>query len=145
MVLVGAAQHPDAPHRMGQMARMLVLTEEQQSQILDMKLKLKREMAPLQSDIDKLRSELKLEMTAVKFNEGKIKKLVKDISDKQQKLKLTRIEHHRAVRDMLTPNQQKKFDMHVLSEKGPGKGRGHGHDMRSKHYRPDDGRGRKKQ
>jgi Spy/CpxP family protein refolding chaperone len=145
LVLVGAAQHPDAPHRMGQMARMLDLTEQQQSQILDMKLKLKKEMLPVRSDIERLRSELKLEMTADKFDEGKVKKLVEDISKKQQELKLTRIEHHRAVRDILTPDQQKKFDMRVLSERDPGKGRGHGHGMRSKHRRPYDGRDRKTQ
>jgi Spy/CpxP family protein refolding chaperone len=141
MIVMGEAQHPDSPHRMRQMTRMLDLTEEQQSQILDMKLKLKKEVVPLQSDIERLRSELKLEMTADKFNEGKVKKLVQDISIKQQELKLSRIGHHRAVRDILTPDQQKKFDMRILSERGSGKGRGHGRDMRSKHYRQSDGRG----
>ncbi len=110
------AQPPDMPrHRM--MQRMLNLTDEQQSQMQEMMLKLQKELIPLRSQLQQLKGELKLAMTADKFDEAKVRKLVKDMEKIRSQIHLKKLLHKREVRNMLTPEQQVKFDIHMLSGK----------------------------
>lgn len=103
--------------RMHRYARYLDLSEDQQNQIDDLRLQLQKELLPLKSEIEKLRNEMKLEMTAEKFNESKVKKLNDEISNLQKEIKLKHLLNKRAVRDLLTPEQRKKYDIHLLSDK----------------------------
>jgi Spy/CpxP family protein refolding chaperone len=103
--------------RPNRFVRYLELSEDQQNQINDLHLQLEKELIPLKSEIEKLRNEMKLEMTAEKFNESKVKDLNDGISNLQKEIKLKHLLYRRAVRDLLTPEQQKKFDMQLLSDK----------------------------
>ncbi len=110
------AQPPEMQkHRM--MMQMLQLTDEQQSQMQEMMLKLQKELIPLRSQLQQLKGELKLAMTADKFNQAKVEKLVKDMEKVRSQIHLKQLLHKREVRDMLTPEQRVKFDMHLLSGK----------------------------
>ncbi len=95
--------------------KALDLSNEQQKKLLDMRLELQKEMLPLRSDMQKLRSELKLELTKAKFDESRAKKLSEQIASIGQQIQLKRILHQRAVRDILSPEQQKIYDLHLLS------------------------------
>jgi len=105
------------------MMRMLELTETQESQILDLKLEHEKQVLPMKTELKELRTQMKLEMTAEKFNENQVSKLVDQMSDLQKEIRMKRVIHQRMVRDILTEEQKKKFDLHILS-RGE-KGRGH--------------------
>lgn len=98
--------------------RGLDLTEEQRSQIADLKLNLQKEMTTVRAEVAKIRAELKLAMIADSFDEGKVKNLHGKLSDLRSEMSLKRLMNKRAVRDLLTPEQRKKFDMRILSERG---------------------------
>lgn len=100
----------------------LNLTDEQKSKMEDLRLKHLKEVEPIRADIQKQFSTLKLEMTAEKFNESKAKSIQSEISKLQNDMATKRMSHMRGVRDMLTTEQQKKFDTGFLS--GPGFGPG---------------------
>ena len=121
---VAAAQGPpmDAKQKMSHPMGGLNLTEEQQSKMGDLRLKHLKEIEPLQADLQKQESAMKLEMTADKFNESKVKSIQAEISKLRNEMAWKMITHRRAVRDMLTPDQQKKFDTMTLSGGGPGAG-----------------------
>ena len=109
--------HPeDAAKTKRNMARNLELSTEQESKISDLRLQFKKEIIPLDSEIDQLRSDINLELTSDNFSESKIKKLTEDIARLQQDLEFKRILHQRAIRDLLTAEQKKKFDLHLLSQ-----------------------------
>ncbi|NIR48438.1 MAG: periplasmic heavy metal sensor [candidate division Zixibacteria bacterium] len=128
------------------MVQMLDLTDAQQSKFQDLRLDLEKEIAPLRSKMHNLHSELRMQMAAEKFDQGKVDNILEDMEDLRTQIHSKRIQHHRAIRDMLTPEQQKKFDLHVLSGKrfgrgwghghgfGPGKGRGFGHGPHGPHF-----------
>jgi len=102
------------------MMRMLNLTKEQRSKIMDMRLAMQKEMLPLRNKLITFRGDLKLEMTAEQFNQGKVNKTVDQIADVRKQMSLKRIQHMRNVRNILNPDQQKKFDLMVMN---PMKGR----------------------
>jgi Spy/CpxP family protein refolding chaperone len=130
-VLAFAQQEPQkaAPQagkmgRMGMMQRMggeggmmglPKLTDEQKTKIQDLRLAHQKEMIPLKADLQKLHATMKLEITADKFNEGKVKSIQADISKVMNEIASKSILHQRAVRDLLTADQKKVFDEHVLS------------------------------
>lgn len=123
--------------QMHRFARYLDLSEDQQNQINDLHLQLQKELLPLKSEIEKLHNEMKLEMTAEKFDESKVKKLNEQISNLQKEIKLKHLLNRRAVRDLLTPEQQKRFDVHLLSDK-----KGNWGERAGMHRRPRSPRGR---
>ncbi|MGH1363501.1 MAG: Spy/CpxP family protein refolding chaperone [Calditrichia bacterium] len=98
--------------------RGLDLTEEQRSQVADLRLDMQKEMITVRAQVAGLRAELKLAMVADKFDEGKVKNLHGKLSELRAKMSLKKLMNKRAVRDLLTPDQQKKFDMKMLSERG---------------------------
>lgn len=102
----------DGPQRM---MRMLELTESQESQILDLKLDHEKQILPLRTELKGLRTKMKMELTTEKFNENKVSKLIDQMSNLQKKIHMKRVFHQRAVRDILTEEQRKKFDLHILS------------------------------
>ncbi|NOQ97979.1 MAG: periplasmic heavy metal sensor [Calditrichae bacterium] len=102
----------DGPQRM---MRMLELTESQESQILDLKLDHEKQILPLRTELKGLRTKMKMELIAEKFNENKVSKLIDQMSNLQKEIHMKRVIHQRAVRDILTEEQRKKFDLHILS------------------------------
>lgn len=108
------------------------LTDEQQSKIQDLHLAHQKEVLPLRSELQKQHANLKLELTADKFNESKVKSLQGEISKLMNEMSTKMILHRRAVRDLLTPEQRKHFDQRILSggPMGPGQGMRQGAMMR---------------
>jgi Spy/CpxP family protein refolding chaperone len=97
----------------------LNLTDEQKDKMADLRVKHLKEVEPVQADLQKQHSALRLEMTAEKFNEARVKSIQSEIAKLQSDLGWKRVAHQRAVRDMLTPEQQKRFDARILAG-GPG-------------------------
>ncbi len=109
---------PGAPMGLGN------LTAEQKTKMQDLRLAHQKEMLPLHSQLQKLQGDLKLEITADKVSESKVKSLQGEISKLTSDLGSKRFTHLRAVRDVLTAEQKKRFDERVLSggKMGPGPG-----------------------
>lgn len=138
------AQVPKAERqaRPGRMAK-LDLTDEQQSKMQDMQLALQKEILPLTSKIRAIDDEIKQEMVAEKFNASKVKSLIEQKEKFRTEIQIKRTLNRRAVRDMLTPEQQKEFDLRALSrgmERGPrGKASRPGRPMRMVPPIPEEG------
>lgn len=96
----------------------LNLTDEQEAKMQELKLNFERQKLPLQNQLQSLSGELKLAITAEKFDEGKAQNLVNQIQKVRAQLQMMRIRHLQDVRQLLTPEQRQKFDMHILSGKG---------------------------
>ncbi len=111
------ASDGENPHWGNRFKRVLDLSEEQQSKISEMQLQLQRDITPLKAEIHKLRGDLNLVLTAEKFDAGTLEKLNGEILKLQGEIKLKQLMHQRAVRDLLTDEQKKKFDLHILSGK----------------------------
>ena len=108
----------------GAMMGFMKLTDEQRTKMQDLRLAHQKEMIPLRADLQKLHASMKLEITADKFNESKVKSLQGEISKVMNEIASKTILHQRAVRDLFTPEQRKHFDARILSGgmKGNGKG-----------------------
>ena len=101
----------------------LDLTDEQIGKILDLHLKLEKEVVALKAKLEIFEAELKLELTAEEFDQAKVKNLVEQKGKIFMEIELDNILNQRAVRDLLTPGQRKKFDLQVLKrdmEQPPG-------------------------
>ena len=107
----------------GAMMGFLKLTDEQRTKMQDLRLAHQKEMIPLRADLQKLRADMKLEITAEKFNESKVKSIQGDISKVMNEIASKMILHLRAVRDLLTPEQKKQFDERILAGGMMGPGR----------------------
>lgn len=128
ILMAGQRRGCDDPRHM---MRMLELTDTQESQILDLKLDLEKQVLPLKTSLRELRSQMKLEMTADNFNQNKASKLIDQMSELQKEIQMKRVLHQRAVRDILTDEQKKKFDLHLMS-RGEKRGGFPGHAHRGK-------------
>ncbi len=93
----------------------LNLTDEQQAKVQDLALAHQKEMIAIQAELQKQHAAMKLEVTADKFNEGKVKSIQGEISKLMSDIAMKTILHQRAVRDLLTPEQKKQFDHHILA------------------------------
>jgi protein CpxP len=113
----GEAPRMMMQHRMGEgmMANRLGLTDEQQKRVGELRLNLQREILPLSAELQRMRTILKLEITADKYDAAKVKSLQSDIAKVMNEIGTKRIGHQRAVRELLTPEQRTKFDQHILS------------------------------
>lgn len=118
----------------------LQLTEAQESKMQDLRLELQKEILPLTSKIRAINDEIKQEMVAEKFNTSKMKSLIEQKEKIRTEIQIKRTLNRRAVRDMLTPEQQKEFDLRALSrgmKRGPrGKAGRPGRPMRMVPERP---------
>lgn len=104
---------------------LLQLTDEQRSSIQDMKLQFERKVSSLRTELHKHRSDLRLEITAEKFNENKVKSILGSISQLRSEIGLMRARHHRSIREILTPEQRNQFDLRLFRDGGrSGRGKG---------------------
>jgi Spy/CpxP family protein refolding chaperone len=94
---------------------MLNLNDDQKTKMQDLRLAHQKEIMPLRSELQKEEVGLKLEIIADKFNESKVKSIQNEISRLRSDLAMKMVLHQRAVRDLLNPDQKKKFDEHILS------------------------------
>jgi Spy/CpxP family protein refolding chaperone len=116
-----AAQPPDSRRGKIHGMKMLDLTEDQKNKIAEKKLQIEKEILPIRGQMDKLHTDLKLEMTADNFDEGKVKKIVSNLTDLEEEIRVKRLLNRRAIRDLLTAEQKQKFDLITLSRGGRGK------------------------
>jgi len=101
------------------------LSDEQMAKIEDLELKLEKELIPLKTQIPAIEANIKQELVAAQFNQSKVKSLIDQKVKIHSEMRLKQIINQRAVRDLLTPEQQKKFDLQVLKRgmrqhRGPG-------------------------
>ena len=99
------------------------LSDEQRTKIQDLGLAHQKELVPLRAELQKQHANMKLEMTADKFNEGKVKSIQGEVAKLMGDIALKTALHQRAVRDLLTPDQKKQFDQRILSGGMMGKGK----------------------
>jgi Spy/CpxP family protein refolding chaperone len=102
------------------------LTQDQKSKLADLRLAHQKDILPLRTQLEKLHGDLKLEITADKFNEGKVKSIQSDMAKIRSEIGSKAVLHQRAIRDLLTPDQRKVFDQRILSRGMMGAGRGLG-------------------
>lgn len=93
----------------------LDLTEEQQTKISKMRLEMQKQMTPLRSKVQTLRSEYKLMIIDEKISEADLKSKLDEISGLRKDMALKRAKHQRQVRSILTDEQKVKFDQRILS------------------------------
>ena len=101
--------------RGGGMMGNLNLTDEQRAKVEDLMTQQQRESIPVRAQLQKLHADLKLEITADKYDAGKVKGIQSEISKLTSEMMSKHIAHQRAVRDLLTPEQRKQFDRHILA------------------------------
>ena len=110
---------PDTPphgrmHMPG-LAPGLDLTADQRSKMEDLQLAHVKEMMPLRTEMEKHHNDLKAELTADKYNESKVRSIQADIAKLESEIAMKQFSHLRAVRDLLTAEQKKKFDLHIMT------------------------------
>jgi len=120
------AQEKDFPKPCGNMMDNLEFTAEQESKISDLYLQLRKEIIPLQSEIDRIQSDINLELTSDNFSEAKIKKFTEDVARLHKDIQFKRIMNQKAIRNLLTTEQKKKFDLQLLSRRNFRGGEGPG-------------------
>jgi Spy/CpxP family protein refolding chaperone len=98
------------------------LADSIQNKIKPLKKAHQREMMQLKNDLHSAELELKLAMTADKWDNGKVDGAINKISDLKKKILIAKTKHQKAVRDLLPAEQQYKFDQKILSGKGCGMG-----------------------
>ncbi|MEX1275580.1 MAG: Spy/CpxP family protein refolding chaperone [Bacteroidota bacterium] len=111
MMQSGQMQGP----RGGAMMGGLDLTDEQRAKVEDLMTQHQREAIAVHAQLQKLQADLKLEITTDKYDAGKVKGIQSEISKLTSEMMSKRIGHQRAVRDLLTPEQRKQFDRHILA------------------------------
>jgi Spy/CpxP family protein refolding chaperone len=111
MMRGGEMQAQRGPGMMG----MLNLTDEQRTKVEDLMTQHQREAIPVHAQLQKLQADLKLEITADKYDAGKVKGILSEVSKLTSDMASKRIAHQRAIRDLLTPEQRKQFDRHILA------------------------------
>ena len=99
---------------------MLNLSKDQKDQITDLRLNLQKEIIPLHSEMEKLRSELKIAVTSDPFDKVNVEKIVTIMADLHKEINMKRIMNQHAIRDLLTAEQRKKYDLFILSRDGRG-------------------------
>jgi len=102
------------------------LTEDQQNKMKVLRKAHQREMLQMKSDLQSANVDLKLAMTADKYDNSKVDAAINKISDLKKKMLIAKTKHQKAVRDLLTPEQQMIFDQKILKGKGCGMGCGGG-------------------
>lgn len=100
---------------MFRMEKMLDLTDEQEAKIEDLRLNFQKERLLHRSRIQELRTNLKLELIKEGYDQKKVNQIVDEMEGLRKDLQKKRINHLRDVRNMLTDDQKKTFDMHILS------------------------------
>lgn len=89
------------------MADKLNLTDAQKQDFAKLRIEMARKNTPLESQIRMARLEIQQTMLADKPDRAKIEKSMRQISDLQLQMKLNGLEHMFAMKEVLTPEQQK--------------------------------------
>ena len=95
-------QHPELVEKME-------LTDKQQDQIENLFLDMEKKRIELRADIELTQLELREAMDSPKPDEGKVRKLVKEIGTMKTDLHMTRIDQQLGLKKILTPEQQEKL------------------------------------
>ncbi len=95
----------------------LQLTDEQQSQMDQLRLAFEKEMLPLRDQMKSLQTQYRLKVIDEKAGMAELKKLQGKISALREQMALKRAEHVRKVRAILTDEQKVKFDQRFLAPK----------------------------
>ena len=114
------AQPPDHHRGPGSMRErhegimdQLNLTDTQKDQMRKLRLELAKKQATLQSKIKMARLDMAELFLADKPDRAAIEKQIKTVSDLQYQEKVNRLDHMFAVKDILTPEQQKMMKQHM--------------------------------
>jgi Spy/CpxP family protein refolding chaperone len=90
-----------------QMAEKLNLTDQQKLDMQKLRIEMQRKNIPLQSQIRLARLEIQQLMLADKPDRAKLEKWMREVSDLQLQIKLNGLDHMFAMKNLLTPEQQK--------------------------------------
>lgn len=103
-------------HRSGMqgLCQGMDLTDDQQSKIVDLRLKLQKELLPLRTELQGKVAEIQLMKTETAPNLNKIDKLIDNTQEVRAKMAKIRVRHQLEIRNLLTPEQQKIFDSRAL-------------------------------
>jgi len=99
--------------------KVLNLTDEQKTQISDLKLVHQKEMLPLRTELQGKMVELQLFKTEDKPDLKKIDNLIEEVEKIRAKMQKSRVRHQLEIRNILTPEQKRIFDSRTLQ--GPAK------------------------
>jgi Spy/CpxP family protein refolding chaperone len=116
-----AAPKPDGRDRL---MEKLQLTDQQKDQMRKMRTQFQKSNEELASKLRLNRIDLRDLMQAEKPEKAAVQKNVKAATDLQQQMKLNLIDHLFAVREMLTPQQQKIWKEHMTQMIGEARERG---------------------
>ena len=99
----------------GKMMEQLDLTDEQQSQIQELRLEHQKEMMTLNDEMHSLRNQMKLVLTEDKPSNSEIETLAGKIGTASRNIALAKANHRLDVRKLLTDEQKVKFDILTLT------------------------------
>jgi Spy/CpxP family protein refolding chaperone len=98
----------------------LNLTDEQVAKIKAVNLDHQTEMIDFRADLAKLRATKHNEMTSDNPDRAKVLELTKEMNAVRGKIAVAQVSHMFAVRDILTPEQLKKWKNCRMNDRGPG-------------------------
>ncbi len=112
----GRSGKPGFRHEFGMAG--LNLTEEQKAKMADLRLALQKELLPLRTELQGKTAELQLLKTESAPNLNKIDQVIDQIEKIRSKIQKARVRHQMAIRNILTPEQQKLWDSRMLNQAG---------------------------
>ncbi|HDQ00289.1 MAG TPA: periplasmic heavy metal sensor [bacterium] len=104
----------------GKFYHQLNLTDEQQSKIADLRLKLEKEILPIRSELQSKHAELALLKTEDNPNIKRINGKIDEISELRSKIQKIRANNQMEIRKLLDADQRKIFDSGMLNNCGKG-------------------------
>ncbi len=100
------------------MFEALNLTDDQKAKLEDLQLEHQKAMLPLRTELQSKMASLRLLQTEERPDLKKIDQLIDDTQTLRSKMQKARVRHHLEIRNILTPEQQKKFDRRLLMAPG---------------------------
>ncbi len=94
----------------------LDLTEEQESKISTLRLEQQKTMMPQRDRVQALRTDYKLLVIDPTASDIQLRDKLNEISKIRVEMALNKAKHQRKVRSILTDDQKKKFDQHILMD-----------------------------
>lgn len=115
-----ASAQPCSPRLRGmgmgpQLLEKLELTEKQRDQVKVLFTGLEKKRIDLRADLQHKKLELREAMDESKVDEGKVKRLVKEMGATKTELQMTRIDQQLGLKKILTPEQQKQLRQHRMT------------------------------
>ncbi|MDZ7331292.1 MAG: Spy/CpxP family protein refolding chaperone [candidate division KSB1 bacterium] len=99
----------------------LNLTDEQKNKVAELRLAFQKELLPLRTELQSKAAELQLLETEATPNLNQIDRLIDQIEQIRTKIHKARVRHQMAIRNILSPEQQKVWDSQMLRLSGRGK------------------------